>query len=358
MKTITGKTLMFVLLLLAALQACASPVQMEPVINAEGIAQPLQMPEIQPVDNAPQVVPVYDIPLTLPELVTAHAADQVSAPDTPISGGDRFTYGQFERPFNAQTMDEYYPALDIVDTLVKQDQTWIFGVMQLSGLDQNGHGKYALEFDVDRDGRGDYLVVVLKPVSTDWAMVGVQIFSDENNDVGDASPLFTDEGAFDDGFEALIFDGELGDDSESAFVRISPDSPNVIEFAVKQSVLGSPSSFMVNMWAGTSLLDPALFDLNDAFTHEQAGAANPGFELFYPIKAVSEIDNSCRLAVGFQPSGNEPGLCKTLVHVNPSDPTSPYMPYTAPDYSCEPCNVGASGQEPYPDCTCTYPPIP
>ena len=67
------------------------------------------------------------------------------------------------------------------------------------------------------------------------------------------------------------------------------------------------------MWAGTTLLDPKLFDLNDHFTQEQAGAADPGLELYYPIKAIYEIDNSCRMAVGFKPTGKEPGLCEIFI---------------------------------------------
>lgn len=66
---------------------------------------------------------------------------------------------------------------------------------------------------------------------------------------------------------------------------------------------------MVNMWAGSENLDPGLFDHNDHFTHEQSGAAEKGLEFFYPIKEVSEIDNTCRMAIGFQPKGNETGLC-------------------------------------------------
>jgi hypothetical protein len=80
-----------------------------------------------------------------------------------------------------------------------------------------------------------------------------------------------------------------------------------VEISVKRSVLGNPEKYLINMWAGTSLLDPALFDLNDHFTHEQAGAADRGYEVYYPIKAVYEVDNSCRMAVGFQPTA-EPAV--------------------------------------------------
>jgi hypothetical protein len=71
------------------------------------------------------------------------------------------------------------------------------------------------------------------------------------------------------------------------------------------------------MWAGNEMLDAAKFDLNDNYTHEQAGAASKGYDVYYPIKAVAEIDNSCRMAVGFKPTGREPGLCE--VPTNPGE---------------------------------------
>jgi hypothetical protein len=59
------------------------------------------------------------------------------------------------------------------------------------------------------------------------------------------------------------------------------------------------------------MLDPSLFDLNDHFTQDQAGSSLVEFEFYYPIKAIAEIDNTCRMAIGFKPTGNEPGSCVT-----------------------------------------------
>ena len=50
-------------------------------------------------------------------------------------------------------------------------------------------------------------------------------------------------------------------------------------------------------WAGT-LVDPAMFDYHDHMTHVEAGSPNPGYEV-YPLKAMAEIDNTCRLAINF-----------------------------------------------------------
>jgi hypothetical protein len=45
-------------------------------------------------------------------------------------------------------------------------------------------------------------------------------------------------------------------------------------------------------------------------THAQAGSPLADYTV-YPLKAMAEIDNTCRLAVGFDPTGLEPGLCLT-----------------------------------------------
>ena len=63
-------------------------------------------------------------------------------------------------------------------------------------------------------------------------------------------------------------------------------------------------------WAGSNI-DPKMFDYEDQMTHAQAGSPNPG-DAIYPIKQMAEIDNTCRLAIGFAPTGKEPGLCTTV----------------------------------------------
>ncbi len=358
MKTVITKTRLLLFVLFIVVQACSAlpGIDDEPSTGQPDAGISIQSPEDEPVNlNIP--TPRRDVvPVDLPQEVSGHAGDQASSTRVAVSGGDRFTFGQFERPFNSEAMDVYYPSLDIVDTFVYQDETWIYGVIQLGNRESSDSitEKYALELDTDRDGRGDWLVLASNPASSDWTVSGVQIFSDMNDDVGSSSAMFTDENAVGNGFETLVFDQGVGADPESAWVRTSPANGSAIEISVKRAVLETPRSFMINMWAGTSLLDPELFDLNDYFTHEEAGAADPGFELFYPIKKVAEIDNSCRLAVGFQPIGNEPGLCKNLIPVEPSGPSAPSSPSTS-NQSCKPCPEGASSQEPYPDCRCTFP---
>lgn len=264
------------------------------------------------------------VPVGLPAERSSHAGDydsSTTAANKTSAGGDRFTFERFERPFNANTMDVYFPELDIVDTFVFEDDTWIFGTITLKGRDANNalSGKYALELDIAQpgntvDGKSDWLIIVNNPSSTDWTVSGVEVYQDTNDDIGLELAMITDEKAstVSDGYETLIFNQGEGNDPDSAWARISAADPNTIEIAVKRSILGNSDKYLISTWAGHSLIDPALFDLSDHFTHEQAGAGDRALEFFYPAKEVAEVDNSCRMAVGFKPRGDEAGLCPSL----------------------------------------------
>lgn len=292
--------------------------------EAPAAQPPTELAAVVDTPGSPTEPPIQHqvFPVDLPQARNGQAGDQdssLTADQKKSNGGDRFTIEQFERPFSANTMDVYFPELDIINTNVFQDDTWIYGkvkVVDRSAVTVEPY-RFAMQLDVQVDGRGDWLILALNPSSTDWTTNGVQIFFDANGDVGKPTPMVADkDAASGDGFEQMVFDQGKGDDPDAAWVRISPDDSNAIEIAVKRSLLGNPNAYLVNMWTGHGTLDPAMFDYSDHFTHEQAGAADPGFPLFYPIKAVYELDNSCRVAVGFQPTGSEPGLC--LVSIAPS----------------------------------------
>jgi hypothetical protein len=254
------------------------------------------------------------VPVDLPSSRSGHAGDQdssVTAKQKKAPGGDKFSQDQFERPFNANTMDTYFPYLDIQDTLVYEDDTWVYAVITLKGLDSNNRlaGKYGVEMDLNLDGRGDFLILASQPASTDWKTDGVQVWQDANHDVGGRSAIVSDNSpSGGDGFETKVFDSGQGADPDAAWARVAPDNPDSVQIAAKRALFGGAKSFMIGMWAGTDSLNPALFDLNDHFTAEQAGSPLSNLST-YPIKAISELDNSCRMAVGFQPTGKEPGLC-------------------------------------------------
>lgn len=260
-----------------------------------------------------------------------------------VSGGDVFVKGLYERPFNANTMDTYFPYIDIIDTQGFKNDTWGYATITLAGVDKNGSlsAQYAIELDLNKDGRGDWLIRADKPASTTWTTQGVQAWKDTDGDVGGAVPVIADnKPAGGDGYETLVFDQGKGDLTDGAWARIAPEDPNTIQIAFKLSMLGNPSSYAMGSWAGANI-DPSSFDNNDHMTHVQAGSANI-LDGVYPIKALAEIDNTCRIAIGFVPKGNEPGLCKNIV---PSEPGAP------PVLGCTngPCPYG---QMPYPNCMC------
>ncbi|MDP1602722.1 MAG: hypothetical protein Q8M03_05600, partial [Legionella sp.] len=171
-------------------------------------------------------------------------------------------------------------------------------------------GKYGFEIDLDVDGRGDWLVLAAGPPSTEWTTAGVEVWFDTDRDVGGSVPAVTDPTLPDgNGYETMIFGLGQGEDHDLAWVRISPQDPYAVQIAVKRAILKGDQAYMIGMWAGYDAFDPSLFDINDRFTHEQAGAALKELEYFYPIKEVFALDNTCRMAIGFQPRGGEPGLC-------------------------------------------------
>jgi hypothetical protein len=303
LKVHPGKSFFLTAFLLLILLACG------PLSTSSGDVPP---PDGIPVTGATPTASLIQhqaIPAELPGERSGHAGDQDSSPMADkkrAPSGDRFTFDQFERPFNADTMDVYFPYLDIQDVLVYQDDTWAYAVITVKGRDADDAlpGKYALELDLDQDGRGDWFIMVSHPASADWTTDGVQAWSDANNDVGGSTVVTADKAiSTGDGYETL------SNDPDGAWARIAPGDPNSIQLAAKLSLLGGDKAYLAGMWTGNEDLNPALFDLNDHFTHEQAGAALPELEYFYPIKQLSELDNTCRLAVGFAPTGNEPGIC-------------------------------------------------
>jgi hypothetical protein len=324
MKTRFAKISVLLLVGILILVACGSP----------GLTNAATQPPISPTSESlppagnisAGIVPVTGvqhkiIPNNLPLEHIQKIGDydsSTTAKGKTVKDGDRFTFGQYERPFNANTMDTYYPYLDIQNALIFQDDTWIFGVIDIKGPDTNKAfpGNYALQLDTNLDGKGDWLIIASKPASTDWTTNGVQVWQDTNGDVGAQTPLKADENATSgNGFETKVFDSGQGNDPDTAWVRISPDSPATIEIAVKRSLIND-NKYLVNMWAGTSL-NPALFDFNDHMTQTQAGAAEASLENFYPIKGLAELDNTCSMAIGFDPTGDEPGICSVFIKQKP-----------------------------------------
>jgi hypothetical protein len=328
----------FAAILVVLLTALACTMGSQPPAATD---EPAQLVPVAGPTSTPGITHLVQ-PGELPAERSNHAGDQDSSTTAyahRAPGGDRLSVDQFERPFNADKMDIYFQYLDIQDTTVFEDDTWIYMNIVLKGPDENGHlsGRYAAEVDTNLDGRGDWFIVATAPASTAWSTDGVQAWRDLNHDVGGGKPIWADKQSGGNGYDDLVVDSGKGDDSDAAWARVSPQDPNSVQIAFKKSLVGSPADYLLGAWSGADKLDPALFDLNDHFTNEQAGSPLPDFAT-YPLKQLPALDNTCRMSVGFEATGREPGVCQSAVNTSCSN--------SCPQYYI---------QNPYPDCSCYLP---
>ncbi len=287
-----------------------------------------------PAAGPPAIPSPAAVPVDLPTSRLDQAGDVNSQPNAnrkAVSGGDVFVQDLYERPFNANTMEKYFPYLDIVNAQGFKDDTWGYATITVANTDSNGAvpGQYAVELDLNKDGRGDWLIRASSVTSTDWSRQGVQVWKDADGDVGGAAILAADNNAQGgDGYETLVFDQGKGTLTDGAFARVKPDDSKTVEIAFKLDMLGSSTSYAMGAWAGTNI-DPSLFDYNDHMTHAQAGSPNPG-DTLYPLKQMAEIDNTCRLAIGFTPTTDIPGLCETVQKRQAEGGDSTCVPHSCP----------------------------
>lgn len=232
--------------------------------------------------------------------------------DDIVFNSDSFNLDLFERPYTSGAMG-YRPDLDLQKVLLSSDANFFYFEFGLFNVNPDTNGlvaNYGAEIDVDRDGRGDFLVWVYQaPTSTTWDTTGIVVFADMNKDVGGPSPLYSDAPFQGDGYETELWPGKPLTDPDGAWVRVNPAYPNSIQFAVKRSLLNNPTSFLWSAVADDSLKAPASFDYNDIMTLQQAGSPYQGSS-YYPLAGLALLDNTCRGAWNFKPTGNEPGYCK------------------------------------------------
>ena len=232
-----------------------------------------------------------------------------TAPEHRAPYGDSHKLNRFERPFTQNVMD-YIPDLDILYFRINADPSWYYVFMEMGSTNPATGtltGEYAVELDIDRDGHGDYLIWAKPPFTTIWKTDGVTVFTDTNNDTGGPSPSLSDAPFNGNGYDSTVVDSGVGSDPDLAWVRIDPRSPTTVQFAFKKSLAGS--SFMWGVWADLGIRDPKKFNYNDHFTEAEGGSPERSETQFYPIKAIYAVDNTCREAYGFRPTGNEPLLC-------------------------------------------------
>ena len=224
-----------------------------------------------------------------------------------VADGDNFRMNLFERPFNAANM-KYLPFIDIKDFIMTSDTNWYFSQIILSGTDDQRfiHGTYGAEFDLNVDGRAELLVFVENPW-LDWTTDRVRVYLDGNGDIGgnQSSPDVPYSG---NGFDVLLFDSGLGSDPDSAWAKFENGDHPKVDLAIKRSLFHEYTAFMWSVFASESAVDPEKFYFNDTTAESLAGSPNKSSK-YYPVKALSALDNTCRIPIGFQRNGREPLGC-------------------------------------------------
>lgn len=267
------------------------------------------------------------------EQVIYDQVDTSTASQKRAYGGEQFSTGRFERPFD-QNMT-YLPYLDITrSTMQRSDKDFIYVTIQLAAPVSTAADKpalYGLELDPNLDGRSEFLILSHRPAGTDWSVDGVDVWksSSASAPLVNGKNLIPVTGSA--GYDVNLFSSGKGSDADLAWVRLSPDKPDTVEIAFRNSLVGGEKSRFV--WRpvtdGTGYAN-TLYDLNVSFTIEQAGSPL-GDSMFYPLKEVYAVDSTCRVASGYTASGKEPGLCPL-----PPAPEKPDHHYSSPSSPQQP----------------------
>jgi serine/threonine protein kinase len=284
----------------------------------------------QPASPEPASTSTAEMPGSAPTVVNVAEVQHVSYPASSIAAGtevfdvsskdtaseQRAPYGDsydinlLERPFLQDMI--YVPDLDIQSFNLKQDGDWYYVSMQLAGSDPNNSLgiDYAVDIDTDRDGFGDLLIWASPPYSTDWKTDTVQVYADMNHDSAGKNADKSDAPVTTDGYETLVFDGTQGiaEDTDLAWVRVAGE--NAIQFAFKRTLVGD--KIMFGAMADAGLKDPSQLDYTDRFTAAVAGSPVGG-KANYPLASLFAVDNTCRSAFGFAPTGYEKRICPRVI---------------------------------------------
>jgi hypothetical protein len=251
------------------------------------------------------------------------------------NGGDDFSENRYERPFNLDKT--YRPDLDILRTSLSKDASWFYVTIQVAGKNPaNGRitANYGVELDVNKDGRGEYVVWTLPAYSSQWKRINTRIYGTSTNQVGGPHPILSDAPWAGATYNKLLFEGLFDSSHNVAWVRIVPD-PRLrdymnIQIAFSPQAVGNPTQFLWGAWADDGIKDPTKFDYNDQFTNAEAGASfinDPN----YPPKAIFAVDNTCHIWVGFVPTDTSiPGSCPVSTKPAPGATATPIPGFRGP----------------------------
>ena len=226
------------------------------------------------------------------------------------AGADDYQNDVYERP-TAQTYEvrkladgskrfaaaEYFENLDIEQARVGFDDTFLYVAVDMQGLNKStADGKNTLEglvyrygfrLSLESDGGHGLLVVADQPAlknspSTTFASVGTFVYRDVNGDVGGTGLDVTKEDnegeVAGNGYELkVVSDGKADNGARVLWVRIDPNDPTVVEFALDYRAFGFTQSDLSNLpylefEANKGLQDPGNYLWNDEYNQNEAGS--------------------------------------------------------------------------------------
>jgi hypothetical protein len=238
--------------------------------------------------------------------------------------GDHFDFNLYERPLTTEDMD-YQPYLDITPRAeLSLAPPWVYITIYLQGRPaKEADVTYAVELDLNVDGRGDWLITAKNPFTEEWTASSVEAFLDSNGNVGGLTPSRSDSQPGD-GFDALILGRGVGTDPEGAWVRLAPVG-QAVQIAFKHGLIGNDRTFLWSVWADGGPQRPEWLDYNDHFSLAEAGSPNVSSPN-YPLKALASVDNTCRWVQGIVPRIGMPGLCVFATSTPVASPTPSTTP--------------------------------
>lgn len=247
-----------------------------------------------------------------PRKLIDDAESSGTGPEGRAPYGDSYKLNRFERPFLEDMA--YVPDLDIHRFGLSEDGDWYYVTIQLIGSDPN-HARginYGAEIDLNLDGFGDTIIWAHPPYTTEWETGRVQIFQDSNLDSGGLSAVESDAVNDGDGYETLVFDGSSSENSDPdlAWVRLDGNQAGVVQFAFKKALTGP--AFSLGVVADAGLKDVTKYDYADHISLTDAGSPVQG-NLYFPLKSLFAVDNTCWEAYGIQTTGFEPKICQPIL---------------------------------------------
>jgi hypothetical protein len=180
-------------------QAMANPTPLQPTNTTEPTLENTQ--EAVPTEVPHELIPGNP---GSPDQVK----DEIDTSNTAGSRnalGDSYRLGNFERPFTEKVMD-YHPEDDLLNLELAEDEDFYIFSLEMVGTDENGllSGHYGIEFDSDKDGRGDVLLWVKGGDHPNWTVEDVMVLRDSNDDVGGSSPVVPDS-HHGNGYDDILF---------------------------------------------------------------------------------------------------------------------------------------------------------